>query len=299
MPRALVTGARGFVGRHLCARLATDGWAVHRVGRSSDAPEGPGAWHGVDLANLDAVRALVADVQPEAVFHLAAHVTGSRAPESVAEAVRGNYLATANLLDACQATGVGRLVLTGSLEEPDADASARAVPASPYAATKWGASALGRMYHALYDLPVVILRLFMVYGPGDQPHRVIPHIIDHLRRGESPALSSGTRAVDWIYVDDVVEAFLAAARAPDAPGGTFDVGTGVLTTIREVAERLQALIAPDVPLGLGQIPDRPLERETAADPGPTRDGIGWSPGVDVGDGLRRVAGGDSGLLRRA
>ncbi len=88
------------------------------------------------------------------------------------------------------------------------------VPGSPYAAAKTAVASYGRMFHALYGLPIVHLRVFMVYGPGPQDiTKLVPYVTGCLLRGEPPRLSSGTREIDWIYIDDVVEAFVAAAHA--------------------------------------------------------------------------------------
>jgi len=94
------------------------------------------------------------------------------------------------------------------------------------------------MFFALYQLPVVILRVFMVYGPGQGDlQKLVPYVITSLLKGETPRFTSGTREVDWIYVEDVVAAFLEAARAPGVEGATLDVGTGKLVTVRQVVER--------------------------------------------------------------
>jgi nucleoside-diphosphate-sugar epimerase len=90
---------------------------------------------------------------------------------------------------------------------------------SPYAAAKFAASAYGRMFHALYHTPVTILRLFMVYGPGQQDLRkLVPYVTLALLKGEMPRVSSGVREVDRIYVDDVAAGYLAAATATGVEG---------------------------------------------------------------------------------
>ena len=83
------------------------------------------------------------------------------------------------------------------------------------------------MFHALYGLPVINLRTFMTYGPGQRDgSKLIPYVATALLRGESPRLSSGTREVDWIYVGDVVDAYLAAAVADGVEGTSIDIGSG-------------------------------------------------------------------------
>ena len=88
-------------------------------------------------------------------------------------------------------------------------------PHSPYAAAKWAASGYGRMFHELYGAPVVILRPFMTYGPGQAPSKLIPAVTLSLLRGERPKLSSGKARADWVYIGDVIEGFIAAAPHPE------------------------------------------------------------------------------------
>lgn len=290
--RVLVTGASGFIGARLSAALVATGADVHAVARTAGAARDV-RWRTADLSDPDAAADVVRETAPEVVFHLASHVSGARALDAVLPTVRGNLLSTVNLLTAAAGQGSPpRVVLAGSMEEPDGDGGdAPAVPVSPYAAAKAAATGYARMFHALYDLPVVVLRVFMVYGPGPQDEaKVVPYAIRSLLAGEPPRLSSGTRAVDWVYVDDVVAAFVAAADggAAGALGRTVDVGSGELTTIRSVVERLTEMVGRDVAPHFGALPDRPLEREPRADLGPARDLLGWAPQTPLDEGLART-----------
>jgi nucleoside-diphosphate-sugar epimerase len=143
------------------------------------------------------------------------------------------------------------------------------------------------MFHSLYACPVVILRVFMVYGP-EQPDRtrVIPYVARCFLDGVAPKLSSGHRPVDWVYVDDVVEAYVQAVEAPQAVGKTLDVGSGIQLTIRQVVERLAQLTATDVRPLFGALPDRPLECAPVADVERTYSVIGWRAATDLDTGLR-------------
>jgi len=208
--------------------------------------------------------------------------------DAVLPALRGNLIATVNVLVAASRAGAARVVLAGSMEEPRAD-EPQAVPGSPYAASKWAASGYARMFHALYGLPVTVLRIFMTYGPAQRDVRkVLPYVILSALRGESPELGSGARPVDWIYVEDVVEAIEAACAAPGAAGRSLDVGSGALVTVREVVERLVAMIDPSVVARFGALADRPLERPVAADTQATRAAIGWSARTPLEEGLART-----------
>ena len=167
---ALVTGASGFIGAHLCRRLEALGVTVHGVSRTPRQGGFVSKWWKVELDDSTETRKLVGAVAPDLIFHLASFVSGKRDLNYVLPALRSNFLSAVNLLAGATETDCARIVLTGSLEEPEGDIES-AVPASPYAAAKGAASTYARMFHALYGTPVVTARLFMVYGPGQNDHR--------------------------------------------------------------------------------------------------------------------------------
>jgi nucleoside-diphosphate-sugar epimerase len=174
------------------------------------------------------------------------------------------------------------------MEEPDLG-DPDAVAQSPYAAAKWATHAYARLFHTLYELPVVHLRVFMVYGPGQEDLRkLVPYVTVSLLRGEAPKLTSGAREVDWIYVDDVVDAFLRAAVATGSEGRSLDVGSGGLVSARALVVRLHELVGGDVEPAFGAIADRPLERVRAADPAAAAEAIGWRPRTPLEEGLTRT-----------
>lgn len=214
-------------------------------------------WWVADLSELDAAREVMARVAPDVVVHLAGAVTGSRELGAVADTLRGNVLATVNVLTAAVESGGPRVVLAGSMEEPGPDEPG-VMPGHPYAASKVAATAYARMFEALYGLPVLILRVFIVYGPGETDERhLVPSVILGLLRGESPALGRGRRRIDWVYVDDVVD--------------------GLMT-----------MVGPEAVSQFRDLPDRPLEHERAARVGPTQDALGWHVVTPLEEGLRRT-----------
>ena len=196
-----------------------------------------------------------------------------------------NFMTAFNLLMATAENipGAGRIVLAGSFEEPD---DVDSVPCSPYAAAKWSASGYARMFYALYQVPVVIAKIFMVYGPGQSDHtKLVPYVITSLLRGEAPRLSSGLRLVDWIYVDDVVEGLIRCSQAPGIDGRTVELGSGEMLSIREVVRQLSNLVACTVEPHFGALPDRPLERVKKADIAASYKLIGWQPSMPLKAGL--------------
>jgi nucleoside-diphosphate-sugar epimerase len=284
---ALVTGASGFIGSAVARRLRDAGAAVHCASRGAEVEPGPwDRWWQVDLANAADVRRLLAASRPDIVCHLAGVTAAARGVEGVLPILHANLLPTVNLLVAAAEEPVARLLLAGSLEEPQPD-GLWPVPSSPYAAAKYAAGAYMRMCHALYDSPAVWMRLFMVYGPAQRDVRkLVPYVATTLLAGETPALSDGRRAVDWVYVEDVADAFVAAAIAPGIEGRTLDIGSGHLVTVREIAERVAQVVGPAPSIHFGAVPERRLEQMRVADIARTAEAIGWRAATSMDDGLR-------------
>ena len=301
----LLTGASGFVGRHVLTRLLTrDSVRVHATTRRELGAELPErdrvAWHQVDLANAGAVTELVQQTHPDVVLHLASHVAGSRDVDLVRPTFEGNATSTVHLLTALQdlrAQGgegvrqrvIRRFVQVGSLEEPEpGDASP---PSSPYAAAKAAATSYGRMFHHLYDFPIAFARVFMVYGPGMQDeNKLVPYTFRRLLDGETPSFGSGTRPVDWVYVEDVAEGLVRMGFADEAlDGRRVDLGSGELHTVREVIEEMFRLAAPERTPSFGGRADRKDEQVRRADVAKTHEALGWRPEVELSEGMRRTA----------
>jgi UDP-glucose 4-epimerase len=288
--RILVTGASGFIGSHLCDRLVKDQAEVHAIYRTQapTAERGRVRWWQADVSEMSAVRRLFREIQPDVIYHLASHVKGAPNLEHVLPTFHSNLQSTVNLLTLAAETGCRRVVLTGSLAEPDPN-NGELFPSAPYAAAKWASSGYARMFHALYQLPVVIARVFMVYGPAQQDlTKLIPYVTLSLLRGETPKISSGDRLVDWVYVSDVVEGFVALGQAAGIDGETIDLGSGELISIREIVQQVASVVDPRASLKFGALPDRPLEPTRLAKTAETSARIGWRPQVSLREGLERT-----------
>jgi len=285
--RILVTGAGGFIGSALAARLLESGAEVHATTRGP-IPEGQEAlvWHQLDLSDAEAVERAVGALRPQLVYHLASRVVGRRDLELVLPTFRDNLASAVSVLAAATAHRVERVVLAGSMEE--SLPSGHDAPGSPYAVAKAAASLYARFFHALYGTPVVVARIFMVYGPGQRDRsKVIPASILAALARERPRIASGRRPVDWIYVDDVVAGLMALGTTPSIEGKTLDLGSGELVSVGAVVEKICVACGVDGP-ELGALPDRPLETVACAEPRETLAAIGWRPEIDLDEGLART-----------
>jgi UDP-glucose 4-epimerase len=284
--RVLVTGASGFIGGHLCRRLVSLGSELHAISRVVQSHDEHCRWWQADLTDFACVRDILSTVEPDLIYHLASHVAGSRDVSMVLPTLNANLVSTVNLMTAAAEVGCRRIVLAGSMEEPN---DHLAVPSSPYAAAKWSARVYARMFHELYEIQTINLRIAMVYGPAQPDEsKFIPYVIQSLLNGDVPRLSSGQREVDWIYVADVVDAMIASAKTNDKGFLSIEIGSGVSTSIRDVAERLCQMINPSIRPLLGAVADRPCDRSWSANLSLAQEKLSWQPRTKLDDGLRQT-----------
>lgn len=287
--RVLVTGASGLIGSHVLPILERESADVVAVSRAPRSDEGGAEWRRCDFSQAGAAATMVTSVGPEVIIHLAGAVRGERALDAVAPTLQTNLVATVELLEAATRVGAQRIVLSGSLLEEPAGSGPQAVPSSPYGASRWAAGAYARMFHTLFDSPVVILRPSFAYGPGQEPTKLISHVITSLLGGGSPHLSSGERFLDCVYAEDVAQACVDAASAAAVEGRTIDIGTGVLTSVREIVESIVEALGPTEGRPVfGALAVRPLEQSVEVDVDETARVLGWRAATGLEEGLRRT-----------
>lgn len=286
--RVLVTGAAGFFGSHLVERLVADGHRVTalddlstgRVANLTEARRHKGLQvHRFDITERD-LRDVLVHESPEVVCHLAVR----RSSDPVLDAAV-NVAGTANLVQACQAAGVERVILASDATAVYAPA-ARAVseragvaPTTPFGASKLAAEA----YLESSGLPAVVLRLAGLYGPRGQTG-VVARFARALSRGTPGTVyGDGSAARDLLHVEDAVDAFLRCLGGK-GDGRRLNVGTGSATTVRGLHTQLAALAGqPDAPVFA---PPRAGEPHSiAVDSSSARRALGWESTVRLEDGL--------------
>ena len=284
--RVLVTGASGLIGSHVL-RALPEGPDVVALSRDRRPDEGGVRWVGCDLAQPGRVAQVISSERPEVVIHLAGTVRGDRTLEAVAPTLRANLVATVELLEAATRVGCRRIVLSGSLLEEPTGGSPSAVPPSPYGVSRWAASAYGRMFHALFEAPVVILRPSFAYGPGQERSKLVPYVVTELLAGRSPALSSGERLLDFVYAADVADAYIDATVARGVEGATIDIGCGTMTSVQQAVQVIAEAVGPSAGRPrFGVLPVRPLEQEVKVDSDETARVLGWRATTSLKEGVR-------------
>lgn len=189
-------------------------------------------------------------------------------------------------LEASTSKGSRHLILTGSLNEPVGGVDA--VPTSPYSAAKWMSAGYARMFHKLYQTPVVLVRLFMGYGPGQCNFKVIPNTINSFLQGIPPKLTSGDFKTDWVYITDLVNGLVAAATAPAIEGQTLDLASGEIASVRDIVMMLKEILHVSVEPQFGLLPDRVKGQVRIADLSNTTKLLGWQAQVKLKDGLAQT-----------
>jgi UDP-glucose 4-epimerase len=303
--RTLVTGAAGFIGSTLVDRLLADGHTVVGIdhlsnGRESNLDEAR-AHGGFDFVRADIVDAdlvsLLSQARPEVVYNLAAQIDVRRSVEDPEFDAMVNVVGTVRLAEAARRAGVRKVVHTSSggaiygvphtYPTPETEPTE---PASPYAASKLAGETYLTCFRHLYGVDCSFIAPSNVYGPRQDPHGeagVVAIFVKALLAGEpTKVYGDGSNTRDYVYVADVVDAFVRASGEAGA-GQRFNVGTGVETSDRAlhtaVAKAVGAADEPGVaPARLGDL------ARSCLDPGKAEAVLGWSPSVSLDEGLRRT-----------
>ena len=284
-PRYLVTGGRGFIGTHLVRRLVAYGVDVHAVTRTVP-PRGSGVnWWQADLVDPTTTQRVVRDVEPDVVIHLASRVAETRDLDAAVPVDIDSDLATVNLMTAITAVPCRKLVLVRSLKEQRRLQLGYVDP--PLYAAVEAVSATDATLHDLRGSALVVLRLAMVYGPGDlHADRLLPHVITSLLDGKEPILGSPRHMVDWVYIDDVVNGLVAAAVEPAAAGMIMDIGTGAPVLIHDVVSKITEVMGSSYRVGFTSSPDVADSRPLIADPKSAGKYLNWHARVSLDAGIR-------------
>ncbi len=305
---ALVTGAGGFIGSHLVEALVRRGARVRAFVHYNSRNDW-GQLERVPDSVLPHVEVVAGDVRDpffvasavkgcEVVFHLAALIPipySYMAPQSFIET---NVLGTLNVLEACRAASVPRLVHTstsetyGTAQAELMDETHPAHAQSPYAASKVGADKLVESYVCSYGLPAVTVRPFNTYGPRQSARAVIPSIATQtLAQRKRVATGSLTPVRDFSYVSDTVDGVLDVAGLDDAAGEVFNIGTGEGVAIGDVGRAIIELCGNGARLVRDERRVRPDASEVTrlvCDSTKLQARTGWRPRVTLREGLERT-----------
>jgi NAD dependent epimerase/dehydratase len=304
--RVLITGAKGFIGSRLTERLLNEGLEVRTfVDYLSDVRDSQSRCDSSIACNAEVVAGDIRDYDSvlnamkgcSRVFHLASLIGVPYSYQAASSYLRTNVTGTLNILQSARELNCQRVVYVSSSEVYGpakilpVNEDHPLAPQSPYAATKCSADQLALSYHASFQTPVVVLRPFNTYGPGQSARAVIPSTIEQIAAGKkSVKLGALHPTRDFTYVADTVEAMMLASTVPAACGQAINIGSNFETSIGEVVQLIIETMGANVEIQCDQArlrPDAGAADRVLCDNTKARQILGWNPEHAGAAGLRK------------
>jgi len=300
--KTLITGGTGFLGYHIVKALLDRQSNVtlliqpHDKTWRIDSIESNIHMVKATLTNREETEAAIQQVSPEVIIHLAGWMERRCDLSIFDEMYRHHVESTKNLILSSNAQVTKLILNTGTSEEygeqNDPFTEGHPVdPVSPYSATKAAVTAMATYLSKAMDVPIVTMRPFITYGPGQVHDTLIPFLIKGVLQKKTVELTEGLQYRDFVFVDDLVSCYLAVieqAESVTSPN-LFNVGTGQKTRVRDVIETIADLMNGQAYLKIGARPMRPGEPQSmVADIQKVHKVLGWTPKVSLRDGLERT-----------
>lgn len=295
LDRVLITGATGFIGSHLTHKLVGEGFKVGIIKR-----ENSNVWrirdlinklstYNADLRDIHEVSKAISHFKPDVIFHLATYYAVEHKSEEVSLTLDTNVLGTINLLEASKKYNVKLFINTSSCfvyqeSKNKLRENTELGPLNLYALTKIQAEQACSFYTEKYGLGTITFRLFPPYGPADHERRLIPYTIKNFFEGKKVKLTTGKQRWDFVYVDDIIDAYFKLLNIPNLPikHEIFNIGTGNAISIREVISQLKEIIGTSIEPEWGVIPHRSNEIwYICSDINKAKDILKWQPKIQI------------------
>lgn len=292
--RIIITGASGFIGKHLFEYFTGHHAKVFGIARRKFSAKN---YFSIDVADFKSLTSFVKKTSPDAIFHLASDAIVEVGQSNPYATFRNNIMSALNVLEIARLEKIPRVIIASSVhvygnaplpyreDEP-------ARPSRPYETSKTSVDLVAQSYADTYGLPVLIPRFVNVYGPGDTNlTRIIPKTIHAIMKGESPTLWGGDASRDYLYIDDVLRAYDVLGKISDAKLGAnriFNFATGKAITARRLIETIQILMESDIPVQK-RVEGRKNELlRQSVDWSKAKRQLGWEPKIRLVEGLFRT-----------
>ncbi len=266
----LITGGRGFLGRHLRQALEARQARVLAPSRTE-----------MDVTRIDTCQEVIGHFRPDVVFHLAGHIGGRDEPDAL-QTFHSNVAGSVYVLEACRTHQVRTTILMGTADELDGGVNLYGV--SRACSTLWA-----RGFARYTGLNVGVARVYLAYGPGQKRSMFLPALIDAFREGRKLDVSPGHQTRDFVWIEDVVEALLRLATSQDLAGAEVEICTGTETSLRTVVALMEELTGRRDLVNFGARPYRVGEPfRLVGDPTNLEKWTGFRPTTTLHEGLSRL-----------
>ena len=293
--RILITGATGFVGLSLLKKLEKEDFTIATINRS------PFAWNTNiqqyigDLTQFNFVEESVLDFKPTHVFHLAAVKVRSSSVKDISNSLSTNLIGTLNLYQSLMGvSSLESVVVLGTTDEygessPPFMEDLKGLPVTAYGFSKMCATNLSDFFYRNFNLPVTVLRPTIAYGPSQGVEMFIPSLIQTLMNNKDYLMTKGEQLRDFIYISDLIDAMLLVSEANNYRGQIFNIGSGEVVKIKNVAELVANKLKKQSLLKIGAIEYREREMmdyQTSTEKAKLN--LNWTPRVTLSEGLERT-----------
>lgn len=293
MPKALITGAAGFVGGHLTRKLVSEGWEVHcLLGKTCSRDALLDIQNKIQIhyhdGSMSSMLAIMKSVSPDIVFHLAALFISEHQVDDIEKLIVSNILFSTQVAEAMALVGVHCLVNTGtSWQNFETEGYC---PVNLYAATKQAFEDILSYYHSACKLSCITLKLYDTYGPGDTRRKLVNILIDAAMTGDPIELSPGEQLIELTHVDDVVSAFQKAyERIRESPLPLLEsfLVSGTRLSVRALVKEISKATGRHIHAEWGKRPYR--KREMMIPPSPAGKQVpGWNAKMDFLTGIASI-----------
>lgn len=289
-----LTGGSGYTGKHVAQRLLNGGWEVHLLKRPASAPPPPGCAGHVHDGSFASLRSIMTEVKPAVVIHMAAAVIRDHGKDDIEPLIDANIRLPVQLLEAMCLTGCTRMINTTTFWLHSTGTSEYS-PVDLYAAAKEAFRALLTFYVQAKGFAAIDLMMFDTYGPGDPRPKLLSHLLNALRSGNSLDLTAGEQKINLIHIRDVADAFAIAVDYVSGlhPGQYQQFATPPKDdlTVKELLAKIEGISGRPIAANIGKRAYREREVMQAWFPPNVP---GWAPAVTLDEGLAEVIASDGG-----
>ena len=293
--RVLITGGSGFIGKHLQNKLFNWGAVITIVDKNPQQHTRSINAIKCDICNYKNLEKVIKDISPEIVFHLAANIDRSPSFDIMRNMISVNLVGTLNLLESLKnISSCQSIIVAGTSEEYGNNQVPfkeyyKEDPISPYSFSKVSVSYLCKMLFNIYKLPIIILRPTLAYGPGQKETMFIPTLINALLRNERFIMTPGEQTRDFVFIDDLVNAYVQTGVSEGHFGEIFNIGSGKAYKIKDIAYRISSFLDKRNFLEIGARDYRKSEiMSYFVDISKAKKLLNWVPKIDIDEGLKKT-----------